>query len=72
MRGRWDFVLVDELQDLSLAQYEVVAATRLPAPELLRRGDDEQWIFSWTGADPAILERFRADYGRGAARSCSI
>ena len=26
-------------------------------------GDDEQSIFSWTGADPAILERFRTDFG---------
>ena len=26
-------------------------------------GDDEQSIFSWTGADPAILGRFRDDFG---------
>ena len=26
-------------------------------------GDDEQSIFSWTGAHPRIHERFRADYG---------
>ena len=38
MRGRWDYVLVDEFQDLSLAQYEVVTRPRRRAPQLLRRG----------------------------------
>ena len=35
-------------------------------------GDDEQSIFSWTGADPGILSRFREDFGIERARSCSI
>ena len=53
-------VLVDEFQDLSLAQYAVVTGI---CAALHRNcfavGDDEQSIFCWTGADPAILERFR-------------
>jgi len=32
------------------------------ARQHLRRRDDEQSIFSWTGADPRVLERFRTDY----------
>jgi superfamily I DNA/RNA helicase/DNA polymerase III epsilon subunit-like protein len=63
VRGRWDYVLVDEFQDLSLAQYEVVAHLTSAHGHCFAVGDDEQSIFSWTGADPRILERFRTDYG---------
>jgi superfamily I DNA/RNA helicase/DNA polymerase III epsilon subunit-like protein len=63
VRGRWDYVLVDEFQDLSLAQYEVVGYLTAGRGRCFAVGDDEQSIFSWTGADPAILERFRIDYG---------
>ena len=62
VRGRWDYVLVDEFQDLSLAQYEVVTELSARHRNCFAVGDDEQSIFSWTGADPAILERFRADF----------
>ncbi len=60
---RWDYVLVDEFQDLSLAQYEVVTALAGRERNCFAVGDDEQSIFSWTGADPAILGRFRDDFG---------
>jgi superfamily I DNA/RNA helicase/DNA polymerase III epsilon subunit-like protein len=62
VRGRWDYVLVDEFQDLSLAQYEVVRHLTSRHANCFAVGDDEQSIFSWTGADPAILERFRTDF----------
>ena len=61
--GRWDYVLVDEFQDLSLAQYEVIRHLTSRHANCFAVGDDEQSIFSWTGADPAILERFRTDFG---------
>ncbi|HEX3275509.1 MAG TPA: UvrD-helicase domain-containing protein [Gemmatimonadales bacterium] len=62
VRGRWDYVLVDEFQDLSLAQYEVVTELSARHRNCFAVGDDEQSIFSWTGADPAILGRFRDDF----------
>jgi superfamily I DNA/RNA helicase/DNA polymerase III epsilon subunit-like protein len=63
VRDRWDYVLVDEFQDLSLAQYEVVTELAALHRNCFAVGDDEQSIFSWTGADPAILGRFRDDFG---------
>ena len=63
VRGRWDYVLVDEFQDLSLAQYEVITELAARHRNCFAVGDDEQSIFSWTGADPAILGRFRDDFG---------
>jgi DNA polymerase III epsilon subunit family exonuclease len=63
IRARWDCVLVDEFQDLSLAQYEVVTGLVKQHRHCFAVGDDEQSIFSWTGADPAILHRFGTDFG---------
>ena len=62
VRRRWDAVLVDEFQDLSLAQYEVVAGLAKEHRHCFAVGDDEQSIYSWAGADPRILERFRDDF----------
>ena len=62
VRARGDAVLVDEFQDLSLAQYEVVAGLAREHRHCFAVGDDEQSIYSWAGADPRILERFRDDF----------
>ena len=63
IRGRWDAVLVDEFQDLSLAQYEVITGLTAGHRHCFAVGDDEQSIYSWAGADPRILERFGTDFG---------
>jgi DNA polymerase III epsilon subunit family exonuclease len=62
LRSRWDCVLVDEFQDLSLAQYEVVTGLTAQHRHCFVVGDDEQSIFSWAGADAHILDRFRTDF----------
>jgi DNA polymerase III epsilon subunit family exonuclease len=60
---RWDYVLVDEVQDLNVPQYEIVQRLVRPHGNLFAVGDDEQSIFSWTGADPRVLLRLREDFG---------
>jgi len=62
IRGRWDAVLVDEFQDLSLAQYEVITGLTAGHRHCFAVGDEEQSIYSWAGADPRILERFGTDF----------
>ncbi len=61
-RGRWDYALVDEFQDTSLAQYRVLKSIVQQHRNCFAVGDDEQSIYSWTGADPHIFERFRTDF----------
>jgi len=61
--ARWDHLLVDEFQDLSPVQYGIVTRLAEPHRSLFAVGDDEQSIFSWTGADPEVIRRFRTDYG---------
>jgi superfamily I DNA/RNA helicase/DNA polymerase III epsilon subunit-like protein len=58
--NRWDYVLIDEFQDLNLVQYAIVK--RLAGRNLFAVGDDEQSIFSWTGAVPKILTLFRDEF----------
>ena len=62
LRSRWDYVLVDEFQDLSPTQYGIVRRLADKHRCLFGVGDDEQSIFSWTGADPGIMGRFREDF----------
>ena len=61
--ARWDYLLVDEFQDVNALQYEILKRLASPHDNFFAVGDDEQSIFSWTGADPQVLERFRRDYG---------
>ena len=61
--ARWDYLLVDEFQDVNSAQYAMLKRLAEPHRNIFAVGDDEQSIFSWTGADPRVLQRFEKDYG---------
>jgi DNA polymerase III epsilon subunit family exonuclease len=63
--ARWDHLLVDEFQDLNPPQYEILKILAEPHHSLFGVGDDAQSLFSWTGADPDVLRRFREDFGIG-------
>jgi DNA polymerase III epsilon subunit family exonuclease len=60
--ARWDHLLVDEFQDLNPPQYRLVHRLVERHRSVFAVGDDEQSIFSWTGADPRVLDRFRTDF----------
>lgn len=60
--GQWDYLLVDEFQDVNAAQYAILRRLAEPHGNLFAVGDDEQSIFSWAGADPRVLTRFQQDY----------
>ena len=59
---RWDYLLVDEFQDVNAVQYDLLKRLAEPHGNFFAVGDDEQSIFAWTGADPYVLERFHRDY----------
>src|SRR5213078_2936594 len=61
--ARWDHLLVDEFQDVNAVQYGLLKRLAAPHDNLFAVGDDEQSIFTWTGADPYVLVRFARDYG---------
>ena len=61
-RQRWDYVLVDEFQDLNKMQYEIIRELAREHRNLFAVGDDEQSIFSWTGADPRLFSQMLNDF----------
>ncbi|PYP70773.1 MAG: hypothetical protein DMD41_14115, partial [Gemmatimonadetes bacterium] len=61
--ARWDYLLVDEFQDVNAVQYDLLKGLAAPHGNFFAVGDDEQSIFTWTGADPYVLVRFARDYG---------
>ncbi len=60
--ARWDYLLVDEFQDVNAVQYDLLKRLAAPHGNFFAVGDDEQSIFTWTGADPYVLVRFARDY----------
>ncbi|HMG69767.1 MAG TPA: UvrD-helicase domain-containing protein, partial [Gemmatimonadaceae bacterium] len=67
VRARWDAVLVDEFQDLNPIQYAVIRELAREHRHIFVVGDDEQSVYSWTGADPKVFNQFRNDFGIGLA-----
>lgn len=66
VRARWDAVLVDEFQDLNPIQYAVVRELAREHRNVFAVGDDEQSVYSWTGADPRVFLELRKDFGIAA------
>ncbi|MDQ6689787.1 MAG: UvrD-helicase domain-containing protein, partial [Gemmatimonadota bacterium] len=62
VRSRWDVVLVDEFQDLNPVQYGIIRELAHDHHHVFAVGDDEQSVYSWTGADPRVFATFANDY----------
>ena len=66
IRTRWDVVLVDEFQDLNPIQYAIVRRLAQEHRHIFAVGDDEQAVYSWTGADPKVFTHFQEDFSISA------
>ena len=62
VREHWSAVLIDEFQDLNREQYRIIRALALEHRNVFAVGDDEQSIYSWTGADPGVFRDFQKDF----------
>lgn len=56
-----DVFIVDEAQDLSLAQWKVVEKAASKSQRMYIGGDDEQCIFEWAGADLSYFLNLAVD-----------
>lgn len=61
-QNRYLYILIDEFQDISPAQYDVIRLLALPENNLFAVGDDDQSIYGFRGANPEIMMRFETDY----------
>jgi superfamily I DNA/RNA helicase/DNA polymerase III epsilon subunit-like protein len=60
--ARWDYLLIDEAQDLTPAQYRVLSRLARDHRNIFVVGDDEQSIFGFAGADSTVLTTFINDH----------
>lgn len=63
---RFPFILVDEYQDVSRLQYEIVKMMAEPKRNLFAVGDDDQSIYRFRGAAPQVMQAFAKDYPEAA------
>ena len=59
---KFEYVLVDEYQDVNAAQYRLVALLAAHHGNITVVGDDDQSIYSWRGSDYRMILRFEEDF----------
>ncbi len=58
---RFEYVLVDEFQDTSVIQYEIVK-TLAKSKNITIVGDPDQTIYTWRYADASLIKKFKKDF----------
>jgi DNA helicase II / ATP-dependent DNA helicase PcrA len=61
-QNKFEYVLVDEYQDVNTAQYRLVALLAAHHGNITVVGDDDQSIYSWRGSDYRMILRFEEDF----------
>ena len=59
---KFQYILVDEFQDINQLQYDIVRMLAEPQNNLFIVGDDDQSIYHFRGARPEIMLNFTRDY----------
>lgn len=62
LRGKYQYILVDEFQDTNPIQYDIIKLLAGEKANLFVVGDDDQSIFSFTGATVDNMYLFLDDY----------
>lgn len=62
---KFQYIMVDEFQDISRIQYEIVKLLAKPGNNLCIVGDDDQSVYGFRGAKPEIMLHFPKDFPEG-------
>lgn len=62
IRNSFEFILIDEFQDINSVQYEIIKLIASPRENLFVVGDDDQSIYSFRGANPNFILEFDKNY----------
>lgn len=63
-QDRFQYILIDEFQDINRVQYEIVKMLAGERANLFVVGDDDQSIYRFRGAKPEIMLGFEKDYNK--------
>lgn len=58
----YSYILVDECQDTNPIQYEIIKKLRGEKNHLFMVGDDDQSIYSFRGADPYLILKYKEEF----------
>lgn len=61
-QAQFRYILVDEFQDISPIQYEIIRLLSATENNLFIVGDDDQSIYGFRGASPDSMQRFQKDF----------
>ena len=62
LRQIYQYIMIDEFQDINRVQYETVRLLAAPKNNLFIVGDDDQSIYKFRGSRPEFLLNFPKDY----------
>lgn len=69
---RFQYILIDEFQDINLIQYRIARMLAAPEDNLFIVGDDDQSIYRFRGAKPEIMLNFTKDYPKAKEISLTV
>lgn len=61
-RERFEYIMIDEFQDINTVQYLIMRMLARPLNNIFIVGDDDQSVYSFRGAKPAIMLNFEKDF----------
>ena len=61
-RRKYQYILIDEFQDINQVQYDIIKMIAAPANNLFIVGDDDQSIYRFRGSKPEIMLNFEKEY----------
>lgn len=61
-QSMFDYILIDEFQDINKAQYECIKMISNKHKNLFAVGDDDQSIYRFRGSNPEFLLNFKNDF----------
>lgn len=61
-QNKFDYIHVDEFQDVDKIQYDIVRLITGPSTRLCVVGDPDQTIYTWRGADVNLIMNFEKDF----------
>ncbi|MDO4344031.1 MAG: ATP-dependent helicase [Eubacteriales bacterium] len=62
LRQRFQYILIDEFQDINKLQYEIIKLLAAPRNNLFVVGDDDQSIYRFRGAKPELMLNFPKEF----------